>query len=73
MSPGSDYMTDERQHEANLANSSKSTGPKDTSNTRLNATRHGILSSEVVSRDGNVGEDESVFNEMLFPCTFKIF
>jgi hypothetical protein len=52
------------QVEANRANALKSTGPKTAegkSMSRLNATRHGILSREVVLRGENRGEREREF------------
>ena len=39
------------QVEANRANARKSTGPKDTALTRLNAVKHGLLSNEVLMKD----------------------
>ena len=48
-------MSDQVEHaakiEANRANAQKSTGPKDTSLTRLNAVKHGLLSNEVLMKD----------------------
>lgn len=41
-------MVSEKQIVANRKNAKNSTGPKDTSLTRLNALKHGILSDEVV-------------------------
>lgn len=46
--------------EANRKNAQKSTGPKDTSLTRLNALRHGLLSKEVLIE----GEDEGELEEL---------
>jgi hypothetical protein len=41
-------MASKKQIAANRENAKKSTGPKDTSLTRLNALKHGILSKEVL-------------------------
>jgi hypothetical protein len=41
-------MASQKQLIANRKNAKKSTGPKNTSLTRLNALRHGILSKEVL-------------------------
>ena len=46
--------------EANRRNAQKSTGPKDTSLTRLNALRHGLLSREVLIE----GEDKGALEEL---------
>jgi len=46
--------------ETNRENAQKSTGPKDTSLTRLNALKHGILSKEALM----VGEDKKVLEEL---------
>ena len=49
--------------DANRANALKSTGPRDTSLTRLNATTHGFFSREVVLRT----ESRSEFDSMAAP------
>jgi hypothetical protein len=54
-------MTTNRQREANRANSTRSTGPRDTDRSRLNATRHGILSNETVILGGEGGENAELF------------
>ena len=46
--------------EANRKNARKSTGPKDTSMTRLNAVQHGLLSKELVLK----GEDKKALREL---------
>ncbi len=46
--------------EANRKNAQKSTGPKDTSLTRLNALQHGLLSREVLIK----GEDKRALEEL---------
>lgn len=46
--------------EANRENAKKSTGPKDTSLTRLNALKHGILSREAIIK----GEDKKALEEL---------
>ena len=42
-------MTTEKQIKANIENSKKSTGPKDTSKTRFNGLKHGLFSKKVLS------------------------
>ena len=54
-------MATDRRGEANRANSARSTGPKNTDRSRLNAIRHGILSSEAVIRDREGVEDSKLF------------
>jgi len=49
-----------KQLEANRRNALKSTGPKNTSLTRLNALKHGILSGEVLVR----GEERRALAEL---------
>lgn len=39
----------EKQIKANIENAQKSTGPKDTSKTRFNPLKHGLLSKEIWS------------------------
>ena len=46
---------------ANRRNAQLSTGPNDTSRTRLNALKHGILSEAVLIRAGDGAEDASEF------------
>ena len=46
---------------ANHRNAQLSTGPNDTSRTRHNALKHGILSEAVLIRAGDAAEDESEF------------
>ena len=46
--------------EANRKNAQKSTGPKDTSLTRLNALKHGLLSKDVIIE----GEDRRAHEEL---------
>ena len=60
-----------KQLEANKGNAQKSTGPKDTSLSRLNAVKHRILSKEVLLD----GEDGKTLEELggklsgkLQPC-----
>ena len=57
-------MTSQSRMDANRANSSQSTGPRDTERTRFNATRHGILSNETLIRRGEGAEDPKVFEEL---------
>jgi hypothetical protein len=54
-------MTSDRKRESNQENSRLSTGPRDTSQTRFNAVNHGILSSEVLIRNGLGKEDRNLF------------
>lgn len=49
-----------KKTEANRKNALKSTGPKDTSLTRLNALKHGILSKELILE----GEDEKALQQL---------
>ena len=61
-------MSDQVQHPAkidvNRANAQKSTGPKDTSLTRLNAVKHGLLSNEVLMK-GEDGETLASLGERM--------
>jgi hypothetical protein len=50
----------EKQLIANSLNAQKSTGPKDTTLTRLNALKHGLLSKEVLIK----GEDKKALEEL---------
>jgi len=54
-----------KQLEANRRNAQRSTGPKDTSITRFNALKHGILSSEIVITVGDGKENEEEFVNLL--------
>ena len=49
---------------ANRDNAQKSTGPKDTSRTRLNALKHSILSSELVTLSGEGQESLEIFEAL---------
>jgi len=53
-------MASEKQIIANQQNSTNSTGPKDTNNTRFNAVKHGLCSKKFRSE-----EDKKEFNEIL--------
>jgi hypothetical protein len=53
-------MASQRQVMANRSNAQKSTGPKNTSLTKLNALKHGILSKEVLLK----GEKKSDLEEL---------
>lgn len=53
--------TSERQREANKRNAQFSRGPKDTSNTRYNALKHGYLSITALIRTGKGMEDPDEF------------
>ena len=50
-------MASERQIAANRKNAQRSTGPRDTSKTRLNALQHGLLSRETLITSGEGAED----------------
>ena len=52
------------RNEANRLNALASTGPTDTASTRLNALRHGILSSEALLTAGDAKEDRDLFDEL---------
>ena len=52
-----------RKLKANARNARLSTGPKDTSRSRFNAAKHGILSSRVLIRTGDGKEDEEELEE----------
>lgn len=55
-----DKCTSLTKIEANRQNAKKSTGPKNTSLTRLNALKHGLLSKEVLLK----GEDKKALQEL---------
>jgi len=57
-------MTSEEQIEANRQNALKSTGPKDVSNTKLNAIQHGILAKTIVLEDSPFNEKTEDFGEL---------
>ena len=50
-------LATQRQVEANRRNAQKSTGPKDTSRTRLNPTKSGLFTSATLLRSGPLKED----------------
>lgn len=54
----------QRKINANRRNAQSSKGPNDTSRTRLNAMKHGILSKEVLVVVGDGYEDQEVFEEL---------
>jgi hypothetical protein len=54
-------MATPRQLAANRRNARRSTGPRDTSRSRMNAQVHGILSSEALIREGVQKEDATLF------------
>lgn len=61
-------MATEKQQEANQQNAQKSTGPKSEKGkevVRLNAMKHGLLSKELVIREGDGKEDEGEFVALL--------
>ena len=53
-----------RKINANRRNAQSSTGPNDTSRTRLNAMKHGILSKEALVVVGDGYENQEVFEEL---------
>jgi hypothetical protein len=54
-------MTSERKRAANRRNAARSTGPRDTTRSRLNARIHGILARETVILAGEGHEDPAEF------------
>ena len=58
-----------RNNEVNNINAQLSTGPGDTSRTRLNALVHGILSKEVIIGHGDAREKADVFEELKTSMT----
>ena len=52
--------TSSARAEANRRNAQKSTGPKDTSRTRLNALKHGLLTKEILLK----GEDKQALERL---------
>ncbi len=57
-------MTSKKKLEANRRNAKSSTGPRDTTTTRLNAMKHGILSKEALVVVGDGYEDQEVFEDL---------
>ena len=57
-------MVSDIQIKANIKNSQKSTGPKDTTNTRFNAIKHGICSKKFVN-ESDLGDFNKIFNELI--------
>lgn len=57
-------MVSQQKLKANRSNAKKSTGPRDTSKTRFNALRHGILSRETLIVTGNGQEDVDAFEDL---------
>ena len=57
-------MLSEKQLKANRNNSKLSSGPKDTSRTRSNALRHGLLTKEALIGTGNGREDPRLLEEL---------
>ena len=57
-------MASRQKLNANRANAQLSNGPRDTTITRLNALRHGILSREVLITGGEGQEDAEQFQEL---------
>ena len=53
-----------RKITANARNARLSTGPRDTSRSRFNAARHGILSRDVLIRTGDGMESEEEFDQL---------
>ena len=57
-------MISENKLEANRENAKSSTGPRDTSRTRLNSLKHGILSKVALITFGEGPEDLEAFQEL---------
>ncbi len=57
-------MVSDKKRKANRRNAQFSSGPVDTSQTRLNALRHGILSNQVLVDAGHGSEDAKTFEEL---------
>lgn len=55
---GERTVVSERKLEANRRNAKRSTGPKDTRRTRLNAQKHGLLSKEATIKNGAAKADQ---------------
>src|SRR5438034_4094665 len=70
-------ITDDKM-EANRRNGKKSRGPKDTSSTRFNATKHGLLANGLTELDDAEGfretfrdlkgGDTQVLNNFIYEC-----
>jgi len=58
-------MTTEKQIQTNRKNAKKSSGPRDTSKSKYNALKHGILSKSIVIQTGEGKEDPKEFNRIL--------
>src|SRR5262245_57448822 len=54
-------VTSERKRAANRQNATRSTGPRDTTRSRLNARTHGILARETLIVAGEGQEDAAEF------------
>ena len=57
-------MASERKQAANRRNAQRSTGPRDTTRTRLNARTHGILAREALILAGEGREDAEAFDHL---------
>ena len=57
-------MTSDRKTESNRRNAQLSTGPNDTSRSRLNASSHGILSRQALITTGEGCEDAELFEQL---------
>lgn len=58
-------MVSEAKHQANQQNAKKSTGPKNTTQTRFNALKHGLYSGQMVIQGSVIHEDTSSFEDLL--------
>ena len=58
-------MVSERQLEANRRNAKRSTGPKNTTRSRYNAQKHGLLSKAAIIEDGDAKEDPRELEDIL--------
>lgn len=57
-------MASDRKTKSNRKNSQLSTGPNDTSQSRLNALSHGILSRQALITSGEGCEDAELFDQL---------
>ena len=62
-------MTSQKKRDSNKRNAQSSKGPIDTSSTRLNALKHGILSKESFIAVGDGQEDAAAFEEFCIALT----
>ena len=58
-------MTSARKRAANQRNAKRSTGPKDTTRTRYNSQKHGLLSKAAIIQNGARKEDQHELDSLL--------